>query len=105
METREHTEGDWTVLGITGRVDSHTAPELDAAFRKILDQGAVRLILDMSDIQYLSSAGLRVLLATLKQVRSSSGDLQLRSPKGDVKAVLVLSGFSDLFTVIDTESL
>jgi anti-anti-sigma factor len=102
MQIQDRTEGQWTILSVTGRVDSHTAPELDAAFRRQLAKHALRLVLDMSEIQYMSSAGLRVLLAVLKEVRSESGDLQLRSPKGNVKEVLDLSGFSDLFTVVDS---
>ena len=104
MQIQKRTEGEWSVLGVAGRVDSHTAPELEAAFRQLLERGAVRLELEMSGIQYLSSAGLRVLLATLKEVRAASGDLRLRSPQDNVKEVLNLSGFSDLFTILGDES-
>ena len=104
MQIQERTEGEWSILSVAGRVDSHTAPELDAAFRQLLDRGDVRLELEMSGIQYLSSAGLRVLLATLKEVRAASGDLRLRSPRDNVKEVLDLSGFSDLFTILSGQA-
>ncbi len=100
MQIQDRTEGKWIVLSVAGRVDSHTSPELDAAFQQLLGQGAVWLELDMSCIQYLSSAGLRVLLATLKKVRAGSGELRLRAPQENVQEVLDLSGFSDLFTIV-----
>ncbi len=103
MQIQDRTEGKWTILSVAGRVDSHTAPELDAAFRQQLAQGTVWLDLDMNGIQYLSSAGLRVLLVILKEVRAKAGDMRLRSPQENVKEVLDLSGFSDLFTIVSDE--
>jgi anti-sigma B factor antagonist len=103
MQIQDRAEGKWTVLSVAGRVDSHTAPELEAAFRQQLARGTVWLDLDMQGIQYLSSAGLRVLLATLKELRAAAGDLRLRAPRENVKEVLDLSGFSDLFTIVQSE--
>jgi anti-anti-sigma factor len=104
MQIHDRPEGKWTVLGVAGRVDSHTSPQLDDAFRQQLAEGNVWLQLDMNEIQYMSSAGLRVLLATLKKARAASGDLRLSAPRDNVKEVLDLSGFSDLFTVLGGES-
>jgi anti-anti-sigma factor len=104
MQIQNRTEGKWTVFSVAGRVDSHTSPQLDEVFRQQLAQGTVWLELDMNGIQYLSSAGLRVLLSTLKSVRAASGDLRLSSPQENVKEVLDLSGFSDLFTIVGGES-
>jgi anti-sigma B factor antagonist len=103
MQLEDRTQGKWSILGVTGRVDSRTSPELEAAFRQLLGQGAVWIELDMNGIRYLSSAGLRVLLDTLKAVRAASGDLRLRSPRENVREVLDLSGFSDLFTILGSE--
>jgi anti-sigma B factor antagonist len=100
MEIQDRTEGKWNILSVTGRVDSHTAPELDAAFQGQLAKGVAWLELDMQGIPYLSSAGLRVLLVVLKEARAKAGDMRLRSPQPNVKEVLDLSGFSDLFTIV-----
>ena len=85
-------------------MDSLTAPQLDAAFKQLVDDGGHWLKLDLSGVEYLSSAGLRVLLATLKRVRTLAGDQQLHSPCDNVRSVLDISGFSDLFTIGDSES-
>jgi anti-anti-sigma factor len=100
MQIFHSTRGKWTVISVTGRVDGHTARELDATFQQQLDKGSVWLDVDMQGIQYLSSAGLRVLLANLKEVRARAGDMRLRAPRENVKEVLDISGFSDLFTIV-----
>ena len=104
MKIQERQEGKWRILGVAGRVDSLTAPQLDAAFKQLIDDGGSWLKLDLSGVEYLSSAGLRVLLATLKAVRALAGDLQLYSPRDNVRSVLEISGFSNLFTIGDPDS-
>jgi anti-sigma B factor antagonist len=99
MKIQERREDKWQILEVTGRVDSLTAPQLDAAFKQLIDDGSRWLGIDLSGVEYLSSAGLRVLLATLKAVRAMAGDLQLYSPRDNVRSVLEISGFSDLFTI------
>ena len=99
MKIQENQEGKWQILEVAGRVDSFTAPQLDEAFKQLVDDGRNWLKLDLSKVEYLSSAGLRVLLATLKRVRALTGDLQLYSPRDNVRDVLEISGFSNLFTI------
>ncbi len=99
MNIQENQEGKWQILQVAGRVDSLTAPQLDEAFKRLIDDGGRWLKLDLSEVKYLSSAGLRVLLATLKRVRALTGDLQLYSPRDNVRDVLKISGFSSLFTI------
>ncbi len=99
MKIQERREGKWRIVEVAGRVDSLTAPQLDAAFKQLVDDGGSWLKLDLSGVEYLSSAGLRVLLATLRAVRALAGDLQLYSPRDNVRSVLEISGFSDLFTI------
>jgi len=97
-----HQEGNWTILAVDGRVDGNTAPALEASIANQVDQGATHLLLGLSQTLYMSSAGLRVLLATLKKMRSLAGDLQLRDPQKNVREVLDISGFAELFTIQDT---
>ena len=104
MKIQERQEGKWQILEVAGRVDSLTAPQLDAAFKQLIDDGDSWLGIDLSGVEYLSSAGLRVLLVTLKTVRAQSGDLQLHSPRDNVRDVLDISGFSNLFTISDPDS-
>ena len=67
-----------------------------------LEAGHVWLVAAMNDVEYTSSAGLRVLLGTMKDARSRGGDLRLVAPRRDVLRVLQLSGFTSILKIFDT---
>jgi anti-sigma B factor antagonist len=93
--------GKWTLVAPEGRIDGHTSPELDLALREIIDGGAKNVALNLTGVEYMSSAGLRVLLATYKTVKALEGDMALISPRDNVAEVLEISGFSGIFRIID----
>jgi len=86
------------LVTVSGRVDSSTAPDLEATFRGIHDARRFRIVLDMADLEYVSSAGLRVLVSTLKNCRRyNRGDLRLANVPDFIAGVLQLSGLDALF--------
>lgn len=99
MDTAIDQRGDVTVVRISGSVDSVTSEDLQRAFSRELEAGCARLVADFSGVEYTSSAGLRVLLATVKQCRSRGGDLRLAAPNPEVRNVLELSGFTGILRV------
>lgn len=82
---------------LAGRLDSNTAPELDAALKNNL-VGATSLAFDLAEVGYVSSAGLRVLLAAFKTM-SSQGTTVLRNVTAPVKEVLDITGLSDILPI------
>jgi anti-sigma B factor antagonist len=85
-----------------GRVDSYTAPQLADAMNQITDAGRYKLIFDMGDLDFLSSAGLRVLINTQKTCkRYNRGELVLVSIPENIYAALDLAGFIPLFKIYD----
>ena len=72
------------------------------AFSGEVEAGHTKLVADFDAVDYTSSAGLRVLLATLKQTRSRGGDLRLAAPRPEVRKVLELSGFTGILSVYAT---
>ena len=90
------------VLQPKGRVDSATATELEVALGRLTNAGKHNLVLDFSQVEYLSSAGLRVLVATLKAARQAGGDLCLASPSPRIVEALRLVGVDALLTVYDS---
>ena len=82
---------------IEGRLDTTTAPELEADLKKSID-GVTSLVFDMKDLEYVSSAGLRVLLAAQK-VMNRQGSMVLRNVKSEVLEVLEVTGFTDILTI------
>jgi anti-sigma B factor antagonist len=85
-----------------GRVDSYTAPQLADAFNGLMDNGRHKIAFDMSELDFLSSAGLRVLINTQKNCkRYSRGELVLVGIPENIYAALDLAGFIPLFRIFD----
>ena len=84
-----------TTLALTGRLDANTAPRLEEETQKIFaDREKVALVLDLAELEYLSSAGLRVLLTILKTVNGFGGSLRIRNSNESVRDVFEMTGFA-----------
>ena len=100
VKTRQFKRVD--VVEVSGRVDSATAPRLEETLQAILGQGRFNIVVDMQGLEYLSSAGLRVLVAALKETRRwNRGDVRLSNVPERIKGVLNLAGLDALFSVYD----
>lgn len=84
------------VISITGSIDALTADQVTGHFDQELGQGNTRLVADLSNVAFMSSAGLRAILASLKQSRQMGGDLCLVAPQPDVERILKMSGFTSI---------
>ena len=91
--------GEVTIVEISGSVDSLTADALRSALATEVEADRVRLVADFSGVEYTSSAGLRALLATLKDARRQGGDLRLAAVRPGVRKVLELSGFTSILKI------
>jgi anti-sigma B factor antagonist len=92
-----------SVVKASGRIDAATAPQLQDAFDTLTEAGKYRLVFDMSEVDFISSVGLRVLIDTRKTCRRyNRGDLVLAGPSANVVRTLELAGFYSLFDVYDT---
>ncbi|MBC7250803.1 MAG: STAS domain-containing protein [Anaerolineae bacterium] len=91
-----------SVITIKGRVDSSNAPELASAFQSLTDRGRYRLVADLGGLEYISSAGLRILVSTLKTCRRyNRGDLRLSNIPPRIAEILDLAGMTPLFKIFD----
>jgi anti-sigma B factor antagonist len=97
LETRELKHVN--VVKVTGRVDSATAPELEKALQDLLDAERSQIVLDLQDADYMSSAGLRVLVAMHKATKKNGGGLCLAQPSDRVREVLDLAGLTPIFII------
>jgi len=91
-----------SVIKVTGRVDSATAPDLEAALKKQLEGDKAHIVMDLSEVEYMSSAGLRAMVSTLKAARRVSGDVRIAAASPRVEEVLHLAGLSSIFTMYGT---
>jgi anti-sigma B factor antagonist len=86
---------------VSGRVDSSNSGELDDALQARLDEGHSNLVLDLSEVNYISSSGLRSLVSALRASKKKGGDLRLARPSDRVQEVLGLAGLDSLFESYD----
>ncbi len=92
-----------TMLEVSGRVDSTNAAQLGEALNSQIDAGRYQLVIDLSRVSYMSSAGLRELVAALKKVKQFNGDLRIATPSDKVREVLDLAGLSAIFQIYPTQ--
>lgn len=93
------TENGATItLALSGRLDTLSSPELSATINRALEKSN-QLVLDFAESDYISSAGLRVLLTAQKQL-AGSGSLTLTHVNSTVRDILDMTGFSDILTII-----
>ena len=88
-----------TILHLEGRIDGDGALELDEALKQVLADGHARLILDMSRVSYINSAGLRTLADALAQAQQQQGDVKLVTLTPKVLRVLQIIGFDRFFDI------
>ena len=97
MNITTNTEGSELKVALEGRLDTTSAPELEAVLKTSLPE-ANSLVLDLEKLEYMSSAGLRVLLATHKQMVQKGG-LKVTNVNDVIKEIFEITGFSDILTV------
>lgn len=86
------------ILKLIGRLDSKSAPELEELLKEVL-QGINYLQMDFLNLEYISSAGLRILLATAKTIQKKEGRMVIINVNEDVMEVFNITGFSDILNI------
>lgn len=99
MDLQQELVGDVTVLAVTGRVDSTTAPELQEQIISAVKGPRPSVLIDLTQLDYISSAGFRVLLLGAKRAESVGSRLVLCGISGKVRQLFDLGGFLDLFPI------
>lgn len=89
-----------TVLSVDGRVDSMTAPALDAELVRLFSRRRTHVVVDLAGTDYMSSAGARVLVYWLQQARRAQGDLRLAGPQPRVARMLHYGAFDRVFMIV-----
>ena len=93
-----------TIIAFEGSLDTNTAPDAESAIDEIVQGGATKLLVDFESLDYISSAGLRVLLATAKKLNPAGGSLRLCGLNENVNEVFEISGFSTILQIFNDRS-
>ena len=96
-------KGTTRVLSLRGELDAHTASELEAAFQESIDDSRYCIVVEGSNLKYISSAGLGVFMAFLEEIRQKGGDIKIAALQSAVFNVFDLLGFPMLFDIFDSE--
>jgi|PlaIllAssembly_1097288.scaffolds.fasta_scaffold886658_2 anti-anti-sigma factor len=90
-----------SLVTVKGRVDSATAPDFEKALQALIQSNRTQIVVDAASVEYMSSAGIRGLVSTLKAAKSGGGDLRLAQPSARVKDVVELAGLTSIFAIYD----
>lgn len=100
MKITTHVEGRRAIVAVEGRLDAKTAPDLDAAIAGLPTEVA-DLVLDFSELAYISSMGLRTIHTAKKRFAAAGGGVTLRKVRPALREILDVSGFSPLLNFED----
>ena len=99
MEFAQERTGEVLIVRLAGRLDSSAAPSAEKSFVGALGGGTANLAIDLSKLEYISSAGLRVLLIVAKKVQQAQGKVALCGLTPNVREIFAISGFDAIFTI------
>ncbi len=103
MEISITESGDIRILSFQGNLDTNTSPDAENEINGLIEAGAQKLLVNFENLDYISSAGLRILLATAKKLKASQGDLKICCLNETVQEVFDISGFATILSVSKTE--
>ena len=89
------------MLTVSGRIDGSNAGELETAFRGLTDDGRYQIVAELGGVDYMSSAGLRALVATMRECKKHRGDLRIANPSERITEVLELAGLNSIFQIYE----
>ncbi len=103
LEIKITEVNDVVVVGLIGNLDTNTAPDAESKINEWLEKGTKKMVINLEETRYVSSAGLRIFLATAKKMTASNGAVKLCHPNEVVQEILDISGFSTILDVKKTE--
>lgn len=103
MEAQVEEKGDVIVVRVAGRLDAASSPQLEKKINAIIDSGHFKLILNFADVEYLSSAGMRLMLSVSKKLKNVEGKVVACSIHDEVMDVIKMAGFHQVLELYATE--
>jgi len=102
MNITERVENGITVFVLEGRIDTEGAVDMELTLQAAVSEGKHKMALEMAEVRYISSAGLRALVDVLTKNRETGGDLKLAALNPKVTRVFQIIGFDKFFSIYDT---
>lgn len=99
MDIREEKRGKVTIVGLRGRLDANSSQRVETRLQALVNQGEDRLVLDFSELTYMSSLGLRVLMMVAKNIKQVSGKLALSGLNDHIYEIFKIARFTNIFSI------
>jgi anti-anti-sigma factor len=103
VDVTQEEKGDVLILKISGRLDATSSPLLEKKVLSFIEAGKWKLLLNFEKVEYLSSAGMRLLLATTKKLKSKDGKMVVTCIADNVLEVIKMAGFDHILNITETE--
>ncbi len=103
MEITEKTMNDVEIVFLNGRLDAYNSNLVEKKLDELINSGKIKMVADLSGVEYISSSGLRVMLSSLKKLNKLGGTLKLSSLQPYVREIFEIAGFTQLFQIYDSE--
>jgi anti-anti-sigma factor len=103
MEINIKKEKGVPLVSVKGRIDAVTAPDFEKGLSDLIESGEKTVLVNLGELEYISSAGLRSILATAKRLKAENGKMVFTGLKGPVEEVFKISGFYSIFTIFESE--
>jgi anti-sigma B factor antagonist len=104
FEVAREDHSEVSILRLKGFLDAHTAPNFEQAIQELIEENRFKIIVSMSDLNYISSAGLGVFMGFIEEIREKSGDIKLSNMTDKVYKVFDLLGFPALYQIFKEEA-
>jgi anti-sigma B factor antagonist len=103
FEVIREDKSDVSILRLQGFLDAHTAPKFEKAIQQLLSENRFKLVVSMTELNYISSAGLGVFMGFIEEIRKNDGDIKLSNMSPKVYKVFDLLGFPALYDIFGDE--
>ncbi|NLT22713.1 MAG: STAS domain-containing protein [Syntrophorhabdus sp.] len=104
MEITKRREKDVSIVAVSGRIDAITAPDFEKSLDELITAGDRVILIDLTALGYISSAGLRSILSSAKKLKALSGEILFTGLQGPVEEVFQISGFKSIFKIYPSEA-
>jgi anti-anti-sigma factor len=102
MEVTEEKRGEVKIIGLRGRLDAETSPSVQKRLMNLMAQGERCLVFDFSELTYISSSGLRLLIEVARNLQKTKGKLTLAALNDYVHEIIEIAGFATIFSIYPT---
>ncbi|CCO23381.1 STAS domain-containing protein [Maridesulfovibrio hydrothermalis] len=99
MEVSTKKINNTLIIGIKGRLDALTSTDLEEHLCKLINEGETRIVFDLGELEYISSAGLRAILFSAKRIKAVDGSIAFANITGMISEVFEISGFGTMFEI------